>query len=61
VHTVPPELLTEDGLEARAAELEHRIAREWVRFAITEGLLFGVPLLVVLAVYVATDGLSQRT
>jgi hypothetical protein len=60
MHTVPPELLTEDGLEARAAELERRIAREWVRFAITEALLFGVPLLIVLAFHVA-DGFSRST
>jgi uncharacterized small protein (DUF1192 family) len=34
--SLPPELMSVEEREARAAELEHEIAREWLRFAITE-------------------------
>lgn len=37
--SVPPELMSPEEREARAVELERRIAREWLRFAIADGLI----------------------
>jgi membrane protein YdbS with pleckstrin-like domain len=37
--SLPPELLAPEEREARAAELERRVAREWVRFAILDNVL----------------------
>jgi membrane protein YdbS with pleckstrin-like domain len=37
--SLPPELLAPGEREARATELEQRVAREWVRFAILDNVL----------------------
>jgi hypothetical protein len=51
--SVPPELLTPEDREAHALELEHRVTREWIRFAIVDNVLIlalvGVGLLYALA------------
>jgi hypothetical protein len=57
--TLPPELMAPEEREARAAELEYEIGREWVRFAITEGVVLWLPLTVFMAVYVLTDAVSD--
>jgi hypothetical protein len=52
-HSLPPELMSPEEREARADELERRISREWVRFAITEGLLIWLPVFGLGALYAA--------
>jgi len=55
--TLPPELISAEEREARATELEREIAREWLRFSITEVLLIFVPFVTFLAVYgTSNDG-----
>ena len=57
--SLPPELLAPVDREARAAEVERRIGREWLRFAIVEALLFGPPVAVFFVVYYATDAIPK--
>jgi hypothetical protein len=57
--SLPPELLAPEDREARAAELERRVAREWLRFAIAEALLFGPPAALVFVVYYSTEAVSK--
>jgi hypothetical protein len=45
--------------ESQASELEHEIAREWLRFAITEAVVIWLPLTLFLLVYVSTASVSQ--
>jgi protein involved in temperature-dependent protein secretion len=51
--SLPPELMTPEDREARVAELEHRISREWIRFAVTEGVVLWLPLFTIGMLYVA--------
>jgi len=44
---------------ARIAELERQVAREWLRYFITEGVVIFVPLAAFLAVYVLTDAVPD--
>jgi ABC-type uncharacterized transport system permease subunit len=57
---IPPELLSPEDREARVDWLQHRIAREWLRYAITEVLLLGVPTIVVLTLW-TTERTSDTT
>ena len=57
--SLPPELMSPEEREARAAELEYRISREWIRFAITEGLVIWLPVFGLGALYVA-DAIGYR-
>jgi hypothetical protein len=50
---LPPELMSAEEREARAAELRDEIQRQWVRFAITEGVVIWLPFGLFLALYVA--------
>jgi membrane protein YdbS with pleckstrin-like domain len=43
---IPPELLAPEQREARMQELRDLIARQWVRYAIVEGLLLGLPIII---------------
>ena len=56
---MPPELMSAEERESRAAELEHHIAREWLRFAITEAVAIWLPLTLFLLVYITTASVSQ--
>jgi hypothetical protein len=51
-YALPPEHSTSEQRDQRVAELQHRIAREWLRFAITEALVVWAPLGVFLVAYV---------
>ena len=54
---IPPELMTPEQREGRAAEVEKEISRQWLRFAITEAVLLWLPWTVLVALY-ATDAIS---
>lgn len=57
--SLPPELMSAEEREARAAELEHEIAWEWSRFAITEAVVIWIPFALFGVVYVLTDAISD--
>jgi hypothetical protein len=59
MHSLPPELLAPEEREARAAELEKRIAREWLRFALTEAVVVWLPFALVGLLY-ATDTIRTQ-
>jgi hypothetical protein len=44
-----PELMSAEEREDRAVELERDIAREWLRFSVTEALLIFIPFVTFLA------------
>ena len=50
---VPPELMTPEDRAARADLLRWEIQREWVRFAIVEGILVWLPFIAFAVLYVA--------
>jgi hypothetical protein len=56
---IPPEYLPAEARPARIGELEHRVARGWVRFAIVEAIVLWIPFGVFVAVYVLTDAISD--
>jgi hypothetical protein len=49
--------MTPEQREARAAEVEKEISREWLRFAITEAVLLWLPWTILVALY-AVDAIS---
>ena len=51
--------MTPEQREDREAELRHEIAREWIRLAITEGIVVWLPFGVFVALYLA-GALSER-
>ncbi len=57
--TLPPELMAPEERETRAAELQHELGREWIRFVLTDAGLITVPFLVLVVVSLATGSLSQ--
>ena len=59
-HALPPEYSTSEQRDQRVAELQHRIAREWLRFAITEALVVWAPFGVFLVAYV-TGAVGEST
>jgi len=59
VATLPPELMTPEQREERAAEVEREIARLWVRYAMLEVGLFWVPFGVLALVYVVSGSISE--
>jgi hypothetical protein len=59
VATLPPELMTPEQREERAAELEREIGREWIRYVIADIGLITVPFLVLVVVSIATDSVSR--
>lgn len=52
---LPPELMSSEQREARAAEIRREIPREWLRFAIAEWIVLLIPFGVFLALYSTTD------
>jgi hypothetical protein len=54
---IPPELMTPEQREERAAEVEREISREWVRFAVTEWVIL-IPTCVVIGLLVTRDAQS---
>jgi len=58
--TMPPELLSPEEREARAVWLRRQIGREWLRYAVLEGLLLGIPSFAVILAYVM-DAISRST
>jgi hypothetical protein len=56
---VPPELLSSEQREARIAQLQSDISREWRRFAIAEALVLWLPFAVFILVYVTTDAIAD--
>ena len=59
-HALPPDYSTSEQRDQRLAELRHRIAREWLRFAITEALVVWTPFGVFLVAYV-TEVVGEST
>ena len=59
-HARPPEYSTSEQRVQRVAELQHRIAREWLHFAITEALVVWAPFGVFLVAY-ATEAVGDST
>jgi hypothetical protein len=56
---MPPELMSAEEREARAAELEREIAHEWLRFAITEAVVIWLPFALFGVVYASSDAISD--
>jgi len=56
---MPPELMSPDQQRERIAELQHQIGREWLRYAITEALVLGLPFIVFLIVFMTTDAIQE--
>jgi membrane protein YdbS with pleckstrin-like domain len=50
---LPPELMSADEREARAAEIQAEIPRQWVRFAITEAVVIWLPFGTFVTLYAA--------
>ena len=59
-HALPPEYSTSEQREERVADLQSRIAREWLRFAITEALVVWAPFGIFLVAYV-TEAVGEST
>jgi hypothetical protein len=51
--------MSAEDREARAAELERGIAREWLRFVIAEALVFWPPVALFVLVYATTDAIPD--
>lgn len=51
--------MTPEQRGERVAALERETSREWLRFAMTEAIVVWLPFAVFLAVYVATDAISD--
>jgi hypothetical protein len=56
-----PELMAPEERVERAAELESEIARQWVRYAITEAAVLWLPLGLLVVAYVLTDAIEDST
>jgi aminoglycoside phosphotransferase (APT) family kinase protein len=57
---VPPELMSAEERDARAADLRQQIARQWLRFAIVEGIVIWLPFVVFMLLYV-TDVVPESS
>jgi hypothetical protein len=57
--SLPPELMTPEQREARAAQLAGEIRREWIRYLIADIGLITVPFLVLVVVSIATGSVSR--
>jgi hypothetical protein len=55
--SLPPELLTPEDREVHALELEDQITREWIRFAIADGVLT-LALIAAAFVHATTNAIS---
>jgi len=58
--SMPPELMSPEERSHQAAELERRVAHEWLRCAITEALVLWFPFAVFLVIYVTTDAIPDN-
>jgi hypothetical protein len=56
---LPPELMSAEDREARAAELRAEIPRQWKRFAIVEAVAIWLPFGTFVALYAATDAIPD--
>jgi hypothetical protein len=56
---VPPELMSAEEREARAAEIQADIPRQWVRFAIAEWVFIWIPFGAFGILYAATDAVGD--
>jgi hypothetical protein len=56
---LPPAFLSPEDRSTRRKELEQRLAREWLRYAVLEGTVIGIPILCFLFVYAYTDAISK--
>lgn len=59
VTDIPPSLMTREQRAEEIAELERQISSEWKRFAITEAVVVWLPFIAFLAVFVATDSVTN--
>ena len=57
---LPPELMSAEERDARAAELRQQIARQWLRFAIVEAIVIWLPFLVFVVLYL-TDVVPESS
>jgi hypothetical protein len=48
---VPPELMSAEERVQRIEDIERRIPREWLRYAVTEAVVVFLPFLVVLGTW----------
>jgi hypothetical protein len=51
--------MTPEQREERAAELEHEIGREWIRFVVAEVIVLWVPVVILLVWAYVTDRISE--
>jgi hypothetical protein len=59
VATLPPELMTPERREQRAAEVEHEIGRQWLTFVWVEAVVLWVPITIFVLAYVFTDAIDD--
>jgi hypothetical protein len=57
---VPPELMSPEDRHARLEWVQRQIGREWLRFAVLEAILIGIPLVAVVILF-GTDTISRTT
>lgn len=55
---LPPELMTPEQREERAAEIEREISREWLKYAVVDGVVLAA-VAVVLVWGILTESISE--
>jgi hypothetical protein len=59
VSVLPPELMSDEDREARAAAIQSELPRRWLRFAVVEAIGIWLPFAVFLVLYAATDAVPD--